>query len=320
VLAVREARDAGWTQSALRQAVATGRIVRLRPGAFRERDWGDTLDAFAKARWDHAAPAFAATLTTPGAVASHSTAAVLLELPLLFLPELPCVSVVPWHTGDVAGTHVHRTGSAIEHVVSRRGVECTSPSRTVVDLAREQGVRGGVVAADAALHSGCVSLDELWATVRQCRRWPGVRAAREAVARADERSESPLESVSRLALCDHGLPAPDLQRSICDRRGSPIGRVDLYWDELGVVGEVDGMQKYDDRDGRPLRSEKLRQERLEEAGLIVVRWGWADLKQFEGVAGRLRRAFSRGADRPAHDRRWRLLPYYHRPTSTLPAS
>ena len=239
VFSVREAIDAGWTQSALRHAIATGRIDRLRPGAFRERDWGKTLDKFAEARWDHAAPAFAATLTTPGAVASHSTAAVLLGLPLLFVPDLPCVSVVPWHTGEIGGTHVHRTTSAIEHVISRQGVECTSPSRTVVDLAREHGVGGGVVAADAALHSGCVSLEELRSTLRQCRRWPGVRAAREAVARADERSESPLESVSRLALSDHGLPAPDLQRSICDLHGSPVSKV--------LCRPVDGMQKYDAR-------------------------------------------------------------------------
>jgi hypothetical protein len=87
-------------------------------------------------------------------------------------------------------------------------------------------------------------------------------------------------------------PVPQVQ--ILGRGGRPIGTVDFYWDEFGVAGEADGLLKY--RDDGSLASEKLRQERLEEVGLVVVRWGWADVTRASAVLERrLRRAFDRGA-------------------------
>jgi hypothetical protein len=306
VFTLEQALAAGWTRGAVRHALHTGRIDSLRRGVYRDAA-GQRLDRFALARAKHVVPAIAASLATPGAVVSHSTAAILLGLPLPFLPARPCVSVVPWHTGDIGGVHVHRTTSMLEHVVPIGALQCTSVARTVIDIAREHGRDAAVVAADKALHENWVSPERLFSTLADCRRWPGVRTARTAVEAADGRAESPLESMSRLELVDWGVPVPELQSSIGDANGNPIGRVDFYWDEFGVVGEADGMHKYDGRLTR-LHAEKLRQERLEETGLIIVRWGSADLPHFHTVAQRLRRAFSRGQRRPVGDRRWTLLP------------
>lgn len=77
--------------------------------------------------------------------------------------------------------------------------------------------------------------------------------------------------------------------------GKFLGRVDFYWD-CGVVGEADGRSKYDDRD--VLIREKLRQEELENAGLVVVRWTWSDLAT-PSLLPRLQRAFERAAARDA---------------------
>jgi hypothetical protein len=135
--------------------------------------------------------------------------------------------------------------------------------------------------------------------------WPGVRAARRAIEFADGRSESPLESASRLKLA--GLvPAPALQTSIFGHDGRFLARSDFLWEEFGVVGEADGMEKYDDPDGTSLRREKLRQEALEQSGLIVVRWGAVDLDRVDGLVARLRSAFARGR-RQTEPRRWRVL-------------
>jgi hypothetical protein len=266
------------------------------------------IGRYERVRWLHAGPAIAAALTTPGAQASHSTAAVLHRLPLAFLPARPCIDVVPWHTGEIAHSHVHRTTSH-PPALPVGAVPCHPVARTVIDLAREHGVAAGVVPLDYALHCGLTTLDDVQATLDLCVRWPGIRAARDAVAAADARSESPLESLSRLKMNQFGIPPPEPQQVLGNLSGVPIARVDFYWHEFGVVGEADGLMKYDDDEDRlSLHREKLRQESLERLGLIVIRWVKPDLVDFESVATRLRNGFRRGAVRPAEDRRWTVLP------------
>jgi very-short-patch-repair endonuclease len=79
-----------------------------------------------------------------------------------------------------------------------------------------------------------------------------------------------------------------------DEFGNPTFIVDFFWEEFGVIGEADGLAKYDDEEERlSLRAEKLRQEELEALGYIVVRWTWEDIwRRPEWVAKRLRRAFA----------------------------
>lgn len=260
------------------------------------------MSTFERQRWLHAAPAVAAVLTTPGALASHSTAAVLRGLPLAFLPHRPCVSVVPWHTGEISQVHVHRC-TAAPQTLPVGEVGCSSVERTLIDLAREHGLAGGVVPMDVALRNGSTTFDRLYTELDRCVRWPGVRTAREAIALADPLSESPLESQSRLKFGKFGLPQPEPQVSIGNTAGQFVARVDFYWDKFGVVGEADGAVKYEGIDVSPLHEEKKRQEALENLGLTVVRWGYADLHDFEPVSMRLRRAFRRPKERG-----WIVLP------------
>ena len=182
-------------------------------------------------------------------------------------------------------------------------------------MAREHGIAAGVVPLDYALHHHLVTVDDLHATLDHCYRWPGVRAARVAVAAGDGRSESVLESLSRLKLRDYGVAEPEPQQLIGDADGRPVARVDFYWDRFGVVGEADGLMKYgaDADDPNPLHREKIRQEALERLGLVVVRWMTSDLADFGSVVHRLSNAFRTGRRRPATERRWTVL----NPTLTL---
>jgi hypothetical protein len=303
VFTYAEAIADGWTDKGLRCAIRRGSLCRLRPGVFgAPLDRAD--DRFAAARQDLARAAIAAVLANPTAAASHTSAAVLHGLPAWYLPSTPCITVPPRFVGDVEAAHLHRATMSADHVVND-AVARTSVPRTVVDVGREHGVLSALVTADAALHIGLVTPSELRGQLHDCRGWPGVRAARQAIGFADDRAESPLESASRFNL-DGRVPTPELQASIFDHLGGFLGRCDFLWDELGVVGEADGMDKYDDARRTSLREEKLRQERFEQAGLIVVRWGSADLTTVDRLVERLRAAFDRAA-RSSEPRRWRVL-------------
>ncbi|MBV9593369.1 MAG: hypothetical protein JO147_06205, partial [Actinobacteria bacterium] len=169
---------------------------------------------------------------------------------------------------------------------------------------REHGPSAGVVVADAALRRG-ISGEQLQAVIAQQRSWPGAARARRVLALCDGRSESPLESLSRLRMIDSGLPAPTLQAEIGDLRGTFIARVDFYWDGYGIVGEADGAAKYTEL--RVLLAEQRRQNLLSEMGLVVVRWGWSDLAAFDVVADRFRRATARGLAPSSRARGWSVL-------------
>lgn len=310
VFSTAQALQAGWTKSALRHATSRGFLKRLRAGAYQVADLAamrSDLSEFELARWRHAGPGVAAALTSWSAVASHSTAAVLRGIPLLFLPGLACVSVAPWWTGRMAAVHLHRcTAPPLPYPTA--GVECTSTERIVIDLGREHGVAAAVVAADYVLHTGMSSPAMLDGELDRCRRWPGVRSAREAIAFADARTESVLETRSRIAFRKWGLPAPEPQVRIGNEWGRFVARVDFYWPQFGVVGEADGDVKYGGTDPEPLLHEKKRQRRLEDLDLPVVRWGSEDIQDFAPVSARLRRTFARAARMPREDRRWTVLP------------
>jgi hypothetical protein len=83
-------------------------------------------------------------------------------------------------------------------------------------------------------------------------------------------AQTPLESISRVRLMRCGLPEPRLQVPFYDEAGL-IGIVDMYWEDLGVIGEADGMLKY--RTGADLIAEKHREDRLRRKK-PVVRWDW----------------------------------------------
>ena len=121
--------------------------------------------------------------------------------------------------------------------------------------------------------------------------WPrlaGIGTVRRALPLVRAGAQSPLESLSRLRLVREGLPEPELQVRFDDDQGL-IGYVDMWWPHLGVIGEADGLSKYQTRDD--LLREKAREDRLRALGLVVVRWTWREIMSDpSAIAARVRRA------------------------------
>lgn len=64
-----------------------------------------------------------------------------------------------------------------------------------------------------------------------------------------------------------------------------IARVDFLWMDERLVGEADGMVKYDSREA--LFAEKRREDAIRGEGYRVIRWGATDLRS-PVLAARLR--------------------------------
>jgi hypothetical protein len=184
------------------------------------------------------------------------------------------------------------------------GCATTTAARTVLDIAREHGYLAGVVAADASLHDGLATRDELGEVLEFCRHWPGRRSARRVVELCDGLAESPLESISRLRMGQFGLPTPVAQAEIGDEFGRFIARVDFYWPRFGVVGQSDGNDKYR-LSASLINSERRTDAALRDLGLLIVRWDWHDAFHFAPIAARLRKNFAQGT--PATEGRWSVL-------------
>ncbi len=239
----------------------------------------------------------------PAAVLSHSSAAILHDLPV-WRPGLQQVHVT--RSRSTGGqrrrlVHLHVAPLTAGDTELIDGFAVTTAARTVLDLARSLPFRHAVAVADRALAAG-LSPDLLDMGLASMVRWPGVRRARRTCGFADHRSESVGESVSRVDFAQVGLPTPTPQYEVLDEFGRLLARCDLGWEEHGTVGEFDGKVKY----GRLLRpgqrveevvyAEKLREDALRDHGWQVVRWTWDDLRYPALVRDRILRAFAR-ADR-----------------------
>jgi hypothetical protein len=213
-----------------------------------------------------------------GAIISHGSAAVLHGLPV-WSAAIERVHVTRSRNGNGRKRSVVQVhGAPLDplEVTMLDGVPATSLARTVLDLARTLPMEQAVASGDRALAPGLTTA-ELGSCLRGMERWPGVRAARRAVAFFDVRSESAGESVSRVRLMQERLPASEPQREIFSPDGRLIARVDFYWKEQQTVGEFDGKIKY----GRLLKpgqriedvifDEKVREDAVRDLGLQVVR-------------------------------------------------
>lgn len=287
----------GVSRSQLRDARAAGRITRLTHGVH------VAVEAYPDdpvAR--HLMHATAIQMLHPTSIASHHTAALAWELALddanAAANRPPAFIEPPGPTArsqDRAGFHLSVAPLPPGHRVAHpSGLNVTSPARSAVDVAAGLDLPEALITLDAAARRALIESDGTSDLRTRYLRDRSLDAARRplqeaaavaanqftrgrlttSVALADPRRESPLESLSFGHMAVTGLPLPRLQARI--PLGSSNAYVDFLWAEQMVIGEADGMLKYQTEE--TLRAEKYRQEQLEQLGFQVVRWGYRDIE------------------------------------------
>ena len=294
-------------------SVSEGRLHRLLPGWYAPAPFWTEADA----------PTRQLTLLSalrrsprPPPIFSHLSAATLHELPVWsgWLgwesapdPGLAHVLVRPGARGNAAAAVMrHRSSRDPADVTQLRGFSCTTPDRTLLDLARTVPFPVALAAADAVLAQSVRRGSELdlaawqeWRArllerARGLTGSRGVRAVRALAHLAHPLADSPLESVSRLRLLQLGIDV-ELQFPVASESGGTY-RVDFRFAGLEVFGECDGSVKYREPEflrGRSLdaviESERRRYNWIcGVTGMRGVRWGAREARTANGLAGHLR--------------------------------
>ena len=178
-------------------------------------------------------------------------------------------------------------------LVAFHGHRVTSVQRTLLEIGRRSEFEEAVVAIEHCLHNHLANRTRLEEFFGRFVGQKGMRKARAALDFSVASSESVLEAMSRVFFDRHGIPQPVTQWTVVVDGGQHIYRVDFYWENVRLIGEVDGLMKYPDTvdaNGRTRgQLERIRQANLESAGYQVIRWTHEDLvNRPEKLAARIR--------------------------------
>jgi very-short-patch-repair endonuclease len=175
--------------------------------------------------------------------------------------DAPAEVTAPEGSRSPPGLVVHRFRPAGDEVTRCGGLAVTTALRTAYDLGRRPDRTEAVVAVDA-LARGRFTLDALREVAAAHRGERGLVRLRAAVALADPRSGSPMETRIRVAVHRYRLPPPQVQ--------VPIGpfQLDLAYPQVRLAIEYDG------RDHRT--AERALRDLRREA--YLTRHGWDVLR------------------------------------------
>jgi hypothetical protein len=270
----------GVGESEVRAAVRSGSWVRLRTGVFVSAADLAQVERTGR-RPGLAALAVTTSLARPSAVLSGATAAWVWGLPRPRSQPPGVYLTDPHHWRRGRGWLMTRAALPEEETTVRGAYRVTTAARTVVDLGRRWPEVHAVAAVDAALVRGLTSQEELARVLARQENVPGIPRSVRAVALADGRAESWLETHGRLTFAALGLPpfVPQVELRVAGRL---VKVADGWYSEAALAIEFDGQVKY----RRPafgrtpeeqLWKEKRDEDLLRSCGVRFVRAAAVDL-------------------------------------------
>lgn len=279
-----------------------GDVARLIPGVY-VRPEALKLDPAGR----HLQLALAHQVLRPRMIASHHTAALAWGLDLddpQTAAESAAVFIAPfgegWRSERIEGADILVRRLPVQHRAEHPSrLLVTTPARAAVDVASVCELPEALITLDSAARLALESsvgkgrVRDAYRNERRITlaREPLTAAAAiaatqftrrklcELVALADPRRESPLESLSYGRIRLAGLPLPKLQEPI--RTAAGTFYPDFLWPDHMVIGEADGVLKYDSADS--LAREKYRQQVLETLGYRFVRWTGEEMRRRPGA-------------------------------------
>lgn len=241
IVSLRQVHELGGTSETTKRRIASGRWDSVHEGVYRITGAPVTWRSFVLA---------ACWAGGTRALASHTSAAALWQLPSgrTDVVELTCPR---WQRARHDGLTVHETKLLVdEHDrATVDNIPCTSPERSLFDLARRTSPVMLDANIDAALRRGLVTLDGLASTVDRLatKGRPGGRRFRAAVAErvgGGATAESVPERFLAAALVRHGLPRPTLQYEVRTPSGEFAARVDLAYPDSRILIEYDSFEHH----------------------------------------------------------------------------
>jgi hypothetical protein len=231
---------------------------------------------------------------------SHSTAALLLDLPVPSrLARLRPVHVgcpAPARAMDARDITGHSMSIDPDDLVDRGPLRLTGPARTWLDLAALLSLGELVAVGDHLIHwqAPLVTPGELADALERYPSRRGLQLARAALPLLRDRAESQRESLLRVIIVLAGLPEPACNLTVFDDRGRFLARGDLVYPEYKLFVEYQGDQHRTDR--AQWRSDIRRIGRLEDHGWQVLQFTDDDLRDPTALVARIaRRLRARGA-------------------------
>ncbi|WP_155849573.1 hypothetical protein [Arthrobacter sp. H20] len=287
----------------LQRQCRTGTLVRVRHGIYIGDAVWKELD-----RWDrYRVRVLAVNLSARRPpLFSHESAALIHSVPILGVPLVV-------HTQQENGRSSRSRKDIRRHFssdytpvkVRLDGLRITSLDYTLLALASESSFASAVVALDDSLRRARTDQVQMRIVAQGLQAAAARRRMNSVLDFSDPASGSPGESASRAYMALFGIRPPELQESFSDAQGF-IARTDFYWRDRGLIGELDGLVKYQKPEYMGGRSasqvvidEKIREDRLRALGFTVVRWLWEDINKPQRLLSLL---VSKGltAGRPLH--------------------
>ncbi|MEV0155328.1 hypothetical protein AB0H57_16515 [Micromonospora sp. NPDC050686] len=204
--------------------------------------------------------------------------------------SLPARSARPRRAAD-PDLVVHQLTLGPGDVRADSGVAVTTPVRTVADVILRIGRFPAVCVLDSALNRQLITEADMPAVAALIRGRRGAVLARKRLAEADGRAQSPLETRTRLRCVDGGVAPDVLQLEVRDDDGYLLGIGDLGWRGARVIAEADGRDPHGSL--QALYEDRVRQNRLVNAGWTVLRFTWSDTLRPDYIPETVRRALRR---------------------------
>lgn len=302
VFLYREAIAAGYDDQALRRAVRSGRVHKVRHGSY---TFGP-LWAEADAAKRHKITTRAVLRTAKTRVVVSHTSSIVEHTNTFWDLDLGSTHITREDGRGgrrAAGVAQHRGRLLPEDVTRTDGIVVTSPTRAALEITTVTDLERSLVVVNGLLHEKLTTPKELRERYdRGMAFWPNSLATDLVLRLADPRLESVGETRSFVAFWRHGIPRPEPQFEVYDERGNFVARVDFAWPDLKVYAEFDGKLKYTkllqpgEDPGDVVFREKAREDLVRRVtGWICVRITWADLMQPEALAAKISRAFAQQA-------------------------